>query len=89
MKTKLILVLAAIAVLCFAAWSSKASHSSRDNWEYKLVTVQGMNIVPASNPTQLNELGSEGWELVTVNTEEVVFGSHRQIKIGYYLKRRI
>jgi hypothetical protein len=88
MKLKIALVIAAIALLCVVGWSSKAESSSRDQWEYKLVTKYRYHDVSPQNVTEFNDLGSDGWELVTVLSEDVVRGNHRQIKVSYYFKRR-
>lgn len=85
---KIALVMAAIALLCIVGWSSKAESPSRDYWEYKLVTKYRFHDVSPQNLTEFNELGSEGWELVTVLSEEVVRTNHKQIKVSYYFKRR-
>jgi hypothetical protein len=86
MKTsKLVLVVAAITLLCFIAWSSQGQGSSRRTWEYKVITVYGTAGTPPPNLTQFNDMGSQGWELVTVLSESV--SEKRQIKVEYYFKR--
>ncbi len=58
------LVLVAVAALCIGGWTSYAQRESRTPkrtvWEYR-VENNGLS------QEQLNELGSEGWELVAVS----------------------
>ena len=88
MKFKIALVIAAIALVCLVGWSSKAESFSRDQWEYKLVTKYQYHDTAPQNVNEFNDLGSDGWELVTVLTTDVANSAHRQIKVSYYFKRR-
>lgn len=87
MRSKITLIVAAIAMLCFAGWSSRAQNSSKTLWEYKVLTAYGTNDTPPPDVSQFNRLGDEGWELVTALSEQSVRGDKRQIKIDYFFKR--
>ena len=43
-----------------------------DRWEYKVLSPGGMlkGIKPEGVESQLNELGQEGWEVVSIGTME-------------------
>lgn len=67
-KAELLLLSVAVVVFCVVGWTSFAqrespSKSNRVVWEYE--TVSGNN--PLSKE-KLDELGSQGWELVTFDT---------------------
>ena len=89
MKLKIALVIAGIALVCFVGWGSKAESSSRDQWEYKLVTQYQYHEASPPPVKEFNDLGTHGWELVTVLSEDVIRGNHRQIQLSYYFKRRL
>lgn len=87
-KPRWILVLAVFALSCLVGWSSRAQSSSKTTWEYKVVTIYGTNDIPPPNLNQFNQMGTEGWELVTIRSEEEVSRSganHRRAE--YYFKR--
>ena len=86
-KSKIALVIATIAFLCLVGWNINAQDSSSGDWEYKIVTVWGHPDAPASNLKQLNDLGNDGWEMVTLETENLTRGTTRQTKRTYYFKR--
>jgi len=86
MKSKLysillVAVIAAGSVFCWNVYAQK-HQSPKVVWEYNLVTT--MN---GDNRTQLSELGSDGWELVSVRTEDRVIGNFHGTRVFYYLKR--
>lgn len=65
-------------------------------WEYRIVTSSGED---EDDEAILNELGAEGWELVTALQSEVFFeeenesddeeeGEYSDIVVTYYLKRQ-
>ena len=86
-QSKIALVIAVVALLCVVGWTSKAERPSRTDWEYKAITVWTTPDAPVTNLKQLNDMGGEGWEMVTVMSEDVLRGSLRQSKLTCYFKR--
>ena len=91
MRTKFqwVLLFAGVALLCLVGWggssrSSGAQGSSRGNWEYKVFTSYGGINVTASDLAELNKLGAEGWELVTIREGDQNKNPRRT---DYHLKR--
>jgi hypothetical protein len=85
MRSKLYPVLLAatlgvVSVLCWNVYAQKKEFTKL-LWEYNVVSFSG------DNPFQLSQLGSEGWELTSVRSEEQMLGNFRQTKVYYYLKR--
>ena len=85
MKTYLIRILlvsmlAVVSVFCWTAYAQQRQ-DSKVVWEYTIASSA------SDNAWQLSELGKQGWELVSVRTEEQMFGNVRQMKVYYYLKR--
>ena len=89
MKLKIALAIAAIALFCLVGWNSKAQSSSKDPWEYTVITYYGTTGPIPVDMNQLNKAGAQGWELVTLHSEEVTLGTHKQLRIYYFLKRRL
>jgi hypothetical protein len=86
-KSRWVLLLVGVAVLCLVGWggqSGGAQGSARGNWEYKVLTSYGGMSVATSDVSELNKLGAEGWELVTMQQSEP--GKSPQ-RTNYYLKR--
>jgi lipopolysaccharide export system protein LptC len=85
MKTKLtqVLLIVALAAASLLSWSVSAQEkkSVKVVWEYNIATFTG------DNSDQLKQLGAQGWELISVRTEEQMSGNYRSIKVHYYLKR--
>lgn len=81
MKTKLqSAILIALVVVCFAAFTGYGQRQERvprtPVWEYKT----GVNLTEA----QLNQHGTEGWELVSV----AIYSGEKSAQVNYfYLKR--
>jgi hypothetical protein len=73
LKPYLFLILAVIALIVLGGWSGHGQKQSpsRTIWEYKIVNE--------SEKVSLNELGAQGWELVTVG-----MGGAEEV---YYFKR--
>jgi hypothetical protein len=86
-RSKLALVIGVVVLLCVAGWTSRAENPSKTDWEYKMVTIRHHPNVPQQNLKQFNDLGDEGWELVTVNTENDPIGNVPQTKLTCYFKR--
>ncbi|MGB7922400.1 MAG: hypothetical protein WCF57_04070 [Pyrinomonadaceae bacterium] len=72
-KPYLFLMLAAIALIVLGSWAGygQKQSPSRIVWEYKIVNE--------SEKISLNEMGAQGWELVTV-----AMGGAEEV---YYFKR--
>ena len=92
MKNKIYLSLVVVAFLVSiisVSWtvSAQKASSAKQTWEYKIVTLYGTDTLPPPNLTQFNQMGNEGWELVTVLSEEYTVGSLKQRKADYYFKR--
>lgn len=85
MKTKGWMVgLFALILLFVAGWTNYAQKSrlERTRWEYRVVYAPGARTVSEST---MNELGSQGWELVTfqaINNEGGTIGAG-----NYFFKR--
>ena len=77
-------VISAVA-FCLAFWIGQRSNQaqSRAFWEHKVVSE-----LKGTGSVELNRLGAEGWELITVRGEEEVNGSFHQTRLYYYLKRQ-
>lgn len=85
MKSKLclLLVVVTISLVTFFRWSvvGQQTPAPKVVWEHAVVSSFG------DNPTRLSQLGTQGWELVAVRSEEKVTGNFRQMEVTYYLKR--
>jgi hypothetical protein len=80
MKRGVYLTLAFVILLCVAGWTGygQGHNSARPAWEYKTVWAaqQGFR-----DPESLNELGAQGWELVSTAWNEssgVIYTFKRQ-----------
>lgn len=84
-KSQWVLLFAGVALLCLVGWvnSSGAQSSARANWEYKVLTSYGGINVSSSDVTELNKLGAEGWELVTIREGDQT----KSRRTDYHLKR--
>ena len=83
-------MLVVVAVLCLSNWTSAAnSASTKTTWEYRVISVYvSTSAPPPPNPTELNNAGMEGWELVAIRTGNYNNDPRsNQIRIDYYLKR--
>ena len=83
-NTWLALSLLALSTLAAVGWGSRAQGASRTNWEYKVVTSYTPH---STTPTKMNELGAEGWELVSVLATEEQIGNIVNVKREFYYKR--
>ncbi len=80
---RLLLIVVIIGLVTFFGWSVRGQQTPAPKivWEHAVVTSQG------DNSTRLSQLGTEGWELVAVRSEEKFTGNFRQLEVTYYLKR--
>ena len=87
MKTKLSLLVAAVALLCLIGWTVYGQKQTppKVSWEYHVTSFNSW--LEASG--KLNEFGNQGWELVSVtevgSTMNQEGGSHGSVTV--YLKR--
>ena len=85
MRTRVGFLVVFIALMCLLGWVgrgwSQKSNGSRKVWEYKVgaAALQGTPSVQ----DQLNQLGAEGWELVSVEGVRTTIPP----SAVYYLKR--
>ena len=90
MKNKIYLLLVVIAVVLGSiSWtvSAQKTNSAKQTWEYKTITVFGVDSLPPTSAEQLNRLGSEGWELVTILYQESNSNPSQRHRAEYYFKR--
>ncbi len=90
MKNKIYLLLVVIAVVLGSiSWtvSAQKTNSAKQTWEYKTFGVFGTDTLPPTSAEQLNRLGDEGWELVTILYEQSNGAAFQQRKAVYYFKR--
>lgn len=80
---RLLLMVATISLVTLLGWSVRGQQNpvTKVVWEHAVVASTGDNSI------RLSQLGTEGWELVAVRSEEKFLGSFRQIEVTYYLKR--
>lgn len=66
-KRLLLAAVAAALLLCAAGWSAYAqrSRAKRTTWEYKAIGFSNQS-ADKESLDKLNELGTQGWELVGV-----------------------
>lgn len=78
LKNTLPIILAVLIFCVGFAWNSRAAHSNvvRQQWEYKRMYFSSPTAKREDVDSRLNELGAEGWELVTFqpNSGEIAFG---------------
>ena len=80
---RLLLIVVTISLVTFFGWNVRGQQTPAPKavWEHTVVSTLG------DNSFRLNQLGSEGWELVAVRSEEKSLGNVRQMEVTYYLKR--
>ena len=80
---RLLLIVMTISLVALFGWSVRGQQTSAPKvvWEHAVVSSQG------DNSWRLSQLGTEGWELVAVRSEEKFAGNVRQMEVTYYLKR--
>ena len=86
MRKKLLLIAVAATILCgligLTVFGQRPQREPRVNWEYKVVYVPGVRNMSEKT---MNELGFQGWELVTfqaINNEGGTIGAG-----NYFFKR--
>lgn len=75
-------VIAFYSLVTFARQDQKQA-PPKPVWEHKVVAETKTHMT-----VDLNKLGAEGWELVTVRSDEEIIGNYHQTKVYYYLKRQ-
>lgn len=82
-KLRLLLIVATISLVTLFGWSVRGQQTAAPKvvWEHAVVSS------PGDNSARLSRLGTEGWELVAVRSEEKFTGNFRQMEVIYYLKR--
>lgn len=81
-KASWVLLVIAISVLCLISLSQKGESSSSVQWEYRILRIS--NREAHNSEPMLNELGTQGWELVQTQGDD-------RTSVGggvYYFKRR-
>lgn len=83
--------LVVVAFFCLSSWTTGANSSTtttKTTWEYKVVSIYGPSETnPPPNPTELNNAGLEGWELVAVRSGNFPDAHSKQFRTDYYFKR--
>jgi hypothetical protein len=83
-NTRLFLLLLVLSTLALIGWGARAHGASRVIWEYKIDTSHG---VLRASPQKMNELGAEGWELISVLETEERVGNVVNARREYIYKR--
>ena len=73
MRTRRYLILTTLALLCVIGWTvyGQQRNSRRPTWEYKSVYDRDGRF---HGEQTFNELGAQGWELVTAATSSDIVG---------------
>ena len=80
-----VLFLAVIGTLSF---SGRAQTTSRITWEYKVISTYGPSQTnPPPSVSQLDAVGTEGWELIEVRAGDFPKPGSSQVRTDYYFKR--
>ena len=82
---RFLLIAMAIGLVVTLGWAVRAQQQTpapRVTWEHAIIASY-----TGDDSARLSQLGSEGWELVAVRTEEKFSGNFRQMEVTYYLKR--
>ena len=83
-NTWLALSLLVLATLAAVGWRARAHGAPKVIWEYKIDTSYG---VLRASPQKMNELGAEGWELISVLETEERIGNVVNTRREYIYKR--
>jgi len=90
-RSSWVLLLVLAAFLCLSNWTSGVKSSpptSKTTWEYKVVSVYvNPAAPPPTNPTDLNNAGMEGWELIDIRSGNYSEARSNQVRLDYYFKR--
>jgi hypothetical protein len=90
-RSSWLLMLVMVAFFGLSNWTSGAKSSSpnsKTTWEYKVVSVYvNPAAPPPSSPTDLNNAGMEGWELIAIRSGNYSEARSNQVRLDYYFKR--
>lgn len=67
-RNRLLSVLALVVFLSLFGWTIQGQSASKTTWEYKIVSIQVVD--SSKSETILNNVGQQGWELVTYDPHE-------------------
>ena len=80
MKSRIgVLAMVLLVVVVLVGWTTQARSSARNGWEYRVVFSD-----PDTVKMDLNTLGADGWELVSI-LPDTVDGNSRGAR--FYFKR--
>src|SRR5215475_5302407 len=94
-RASLVVITGVISLLLLIGWASHGQEKTtpKATWEYKLVTGGGVGPFEADRTEKmLNDLGAQGWELVSAQPYSQQFvtnqGSKTVTRYDYYFKRQ-
>ena len=82
---RFLLIAATISLIAALGWGVRGQQQTpapNVTWEHAVVVSP-----TGDNSERLKQLGTEGWELVAVRSEEKFINNFRQTEVTYYLKR--
>lgn len=82
-NSRLLMIVVTISLVALFGWSVRGQETPAPKvvWDHAVISSIG------DNSARLSQLGTEGWELVAVRSEEKLSGNFRQLEVTYYLKR--
>jgi hypothetical protein len=87
-KTQWLLVGIVAVFLCWIGWRSQAQSSAKESWEYMVIPTV-VSVKNNGKNVDLNELGAQGWELVTSGkVDQFIAGGVVSSSEHLYFKRK-